>query len=165
MTTYRVIGGTHGVDAQVIGETIERLNREVGAADPRSFVDVSRPENAPTHDLFEWDDAKAAEEYRVTQARSVIRRIRIVNDETDEAQPEPAFVHVKVVSEDGVTEGYKPTSEVRATPDLHRFVLREAIEQLRGLQRRYRHLEELAPLSPVIDEIEENSLSDEEAPA
>jgi hypothetical protein len=38
--------------------------------------------NSPLHKTFEWDDSVAAHEYRLEQARSLIRRIHINVDET-----------------------------------------------------------------------------------
>lgn len=41
-------------------------------------VDEARPKNAPLHPFFEWDDKAAAEEFRLTQARAMIRRVTFV---------------------------------------------------------------------------------------
>ena len=49
-----------------------------GQLTPQIVVDEARPETAPLHDRFEWDDATAGEAYRRTQAADLIRSVRIV---------------------------------------------------------------------------------------
>lgn len=54
-------------DAQKAGEMLENLEKTVGLT-PKNLVEASRDESAPLHNEFEWNDTKAAEKYRETQA-------------------------------------------------------------------------------------------------
>ena len=43
-----------------------------GKLDPETVVDVARDPDHPLHSHFEWDDSKAAHQYRLGQARALI---------------------------------------------------------------------------------------------
>ena len=85
------IGMKLPVSAQVAGEVCEELEQRNGLT-PHNLVEVSRPKDAPTHDLFEWDDTVAAEKYREVQARQVIRLIVKVPEKSKSGEPTRAFV-------------------------------------------------------------------------
>ena len=71
------------VSAQVVGDTLEEIAK-TGEITSAKFLDVSRPEDAPTHNLFEWDDSTAAERYRLQQATIAINSIEVqIVDEAD----------------------------------------------------------------------------------
>jgi hypothetical protein len=63
-------------DAKIIGPALENLNAE-GKGTAADIVDAARPDDAPLHRYFEWDDGVAAERYRETQARHMARRERL----------------------------------------------------------------------------------------
>ena len=54
-------------EAQVIGQEITRLHED-GVHTPAEIVEAARPEDAPLHPFFCWDDAAAAELFREAQA-------------------------------------------------------------------------------------------------
>lgn len=87
---YYAVQGINKVSAQVAGEIMERLEQSERGLSPASLLDESRDENAPLHGEFEWNDAAAAEQYRLTQAGNLIRNIRIVAEEQE--APVRAFV-------------------------------------------------------------------------
>lgn len=129
------------VSAQVVGETMERLETEYGIVHPRLLVEAAQSISSPLHELFEWDDPTAASAYRVDQARGVLQAIRVVF--TPGEEPTPAFVHVRTL-EGG--PGY--TSIVRAMSDevMRAQVLAEALTQLEALRKRFETLSELQPV-------------------
>ena len=62
------------VKAEVAGEVMQRLESE-GRLTPANLVDEARPEESPMHKAFEWDDAKAAENYRRQQATQMMSSV------------------------------------------------------------------------------------------
>jgi hypothetical protein len=69
---------------QVAGVELERLQQEHGGRiTPVDVVEAARPVGTPLHPVFEWDDARAGELYRVDQARHVIGAIRVVQPRND----------------------------------------------------------------------------------
>lgn len=142
--------GRHAsVDAQEVGDAVSRIEAKQGVCAPGALVDEGRPDESPLHGLFEWDDWKAAENWRKTEARHAIASVvPIVGGRKIDV---PAFVHVKVQVGDEVREGYKATLPVLQQPDLTAQVLEEAMTSLRAWRRRYQRLSE--PLAPVFDAI------------
>ena len=67
-------------DAQIIGEEITRL----GPSSAEDILNAASVSASPIHRFFEWDDSKAAREYRIEQAREMARSIKVVmvDDET-----------------------------------------------------------------------------------
>lgn len=125
-----------------------------GICSPQMLVDSARSEEDDLHEAFEWDDFRAAESHRRQQARWLIGSIRIVDD----GQPSgaPAFVHVKVVDENGGSEGYVDTATLRTNDEMRAFAIAEARKYLSGARKRYGHLNELTKVWDAIDsELEE----------
>ena len=58
-------GWKPSVDANIVGGVVEQIEAENGRVTKEKFLDYSRPEDSPTHSIFEWDDSKAAEKYRL----------------------------------------------------------------------------------------------------
>ena len=69
------------VSADVAGKVMTDLSNTIGLT-AQNLVNVSRPEDAPLHKCFEWNDTKAAENYREWQARKMIAAIEIVSSES-----------------------------------------------------------------------------------
>lgn len=91
--SYREGARNTSVDAQAVGEELERIRSENdGKLLPQDVVEESRSEDAVLHPAFEWIDAVAAEEYRLNQARTLIRSVRVVTEAVDR----PAYVSVRV---------------------------------------------------------------------
>jgi hypothetical protein len=64
------------VPKEIIVENLEDIrNQHDGKLRPVDVVEAARPATAPLHPLFTWDNKKAAEEYRLWQAREVIREV------------------------------------------------------------------------------------------
>lgn len=147
MTYQWKLNNMYRVDAQVAGEEIERIGEKYGEIQPEHLVDESRDEAAPMHKCFEWDDAVAAEEYRLHQARRVIGHLVVVAETrtATPAHPTRAFVRVQ--------NDYKPISVVVKDKDLTTEMLERALLDLRAFRAKYQSLSSLAKVFNVIDEV------------
>lgn len=63
-----------GVSAEIAMNELSKIENTVGLT-PANVVDASRPEDAPLHKFFLWDDSAAAEKYRQHQAQGLIRAV------------------------------------------------------------------------------------------
>lgn len=145
-------GCNMGVPAQVAGAELERIRGEEGGVlRPSDVVEAARPEAAPLHPCFTWDDAEAAERWRDGEARAVIRNVRVLRCEpgSEERRPVLAYVHVP---QDDNRQCYQPVEDVLSDVGLRDTVLTQALAMLNGLRRRFEHLEELAEVFAAIDE-------------
>lgn len=126
-------------DAQKIGEVLEKIAGEsAGGLTPRNVVEAARSNRSPLHKHFEWDDAKAAEAFRLDQARSLIQSIRVEDDEAEEGTTR-AFV--SIAAKGGTS--YRAASEVKNSADLQAVVLAQAERELEAFEKRYRELTEI----------------------
>ena len=135
------------ISAQAAGEELERIERECGQITPQSVLDESGDDDAVLHGLFEWDDLSAANEYRLVQAREIIRHIVVV-EISGQKMPEPvrAFVHIE--------DSYKPVERVVSTSVYTDVMLRDALREASAFKRKYQALEQLAGVIRSIEVFE-----------
>lgn len=138
------INGLHKVEAQTAGEFCEKLRTE-GRLTAADLVEASRPEDAPLHSEFEWDDSAAAEEWRKQQARVIISSI--VVSETTTAEPVRAYFKIES------TPRYESIQTIISTPDSYTLLLRQAMSELAAFQRKYRQLKELDPVFKTFEQM------------
>jgi len=67
---------------------LEHRGRLTAAA----VVDSARDPQSPLHRYFEWDDTSAAESWRLEQARSLIRSVRVIVTYETETLAHPRYV-------------------------------------------------------------------------
>lgn len=131
--------GMYDVSAQTAVEELSRIYQERGELQAADVVEESRPETAPLHGCFEWNDSVAAEKYREEQARGIIQCVVSVQNTTKHGSMEVrAFVHVE--------DSYRPTQVVISEKSLHDELLKSAIRDVEEFQRR---LELFSSLRPV----------------
>jgi len=143
--------------AQVAGEVCEEIARN-GNLTPKALVDASRPEDAPLHGEFEWNDSVAAERYRETQASHIIRCIEVVPEQTE--HPVRAFISLPTPdaeSEDGEEsqdrpkQSYHSINVVMRSRDNREVMLAQAFRELVAIRRKYVGFIELADVFEAID--------------
>lgn len=139
MTVYKVMPGpgTPITDkqAQVVGDFLEKKFGD-DPITPEQYVAAAKPSRSPIHDTLEWDDEKAANEYRVTQARSIMRSIVIITDETQRVQPR-AYHNVSIITNEGAHSAYVSQRVVWATEELAEQVVADAARALRTWQAKH----------------------------
>lgn len=131
-------------DAQVAGALFERLETN-GGLTARRLVDESRPEDAPLHSEFEWDDAVAAEAYREEQASHIIRSL-VIKPEEQSAEPIRAFFRTTE------KKTYESISVVLNDTRKMDTLLDAAMKDLRAFQSKYSALKSLIPVMDAIEE-------------
>ena len=107
-------GSRLNVSADLVGNELDRIYSKNNALIASDVVNESRPKEAPLHPAFEWNDGIAAEEWRTHTARNLIRSVKVVLDNENQAQT--AFVNV--INETGV-RNYQPMEIVIKRPDLY----------------------------------------------
>ena len=130
-------------DAQAAGEVCETLEKTVGLT-AKNLLDASRPEDAPLHGEFEWDDTAAAEAYRETQAQYIIRMLCVA---PDEERKEP--VRAYFVTE--TAKVYNGVNVILQDTDKRSALLDTALKELAAFKRKYSMLSELADVFTAIE--------------
>jgi len=117
-------------------EAVISVCAELAAKDQlsaKTMVAVSRPEDAPLHREFEWDNEIAGEKYREEQARSIIRCVVIETDERPNAQPVRAYVNI-TAEKDGA---YRPVDAVLAKRDSRALLMKQARGDMEAFRAKY----------------------------
>lgn len=96
--------------------------------------------NHPLHGLFTWDDKKAGAQYRLFQARSLIRSVRISDPEDALRPTAPAYVALR---SDKPIGGYRRTQDIISSDELSDALRETALSELRGWVKRFRTLSDL----------------------
>lgn len=151
--TYEWRGGRYrGLDAQTIGEALDRLARHLGGeVTSEAVLDEARDIQSPLHDAFDWDDSEAAEKYRRLEARWLLRRVVVIRSK-ETAQP--AWVSVRIQREDATsTSGtrtacvYRTPGQLRARPDELETAMQNAYDRLDAARRAVEELHRIARLT------------------
>lgn len=137
-------------DHDAIRKELARLQRD-GVIRPVDVVEVARDESSPLHGCFQWDDSEAAHQYRLVQARNLLRVY--VNVEDRKSDPVQAFVSL---TSDRVKPGggYRVLTDVMNDDAMREQLLQDAFVQFRNMRRKYQHLQKLAKVWAAVDEAE-----------
>lgn len=140
------------VDAQIVGAIFEQIEEEQGGVTPASVVETARPFNSELHTCFEWDDAKAGEKWRETQASQMIRCL-VIKNPVHESDPDSTIrAFVNITSQDD-KRFYVQTMSALSDGDYRHQVFRQALNELQAFQRKYKELQELAEVFTAIQQV------------
>ena len=140
-------GSQHIVSAAVAAEVMDMLAEE-NRLNTKELVDVSRPEDAPLHCEFEWDDSIAAEKYREEQAGALIRHLTVrIEANNQEFSTRKYFMVQKEVNT------YEPITVILKDEDKTAMLLDQAKRELQAFKAKYAGLKELAEVIRAIDSV------------
>ena len=133
-------------------ELLTLAGRRSGQISPRAVLDAARSEDSALHSLFEWDESKAAEAFRLVQASALIREVKL---EVVQESVDPMRVRLEVrrafyslPSLRGSKGGsYVPASLIADPEEL----VREVLAQMNGLKRKHETLTQLSGVWREVD--------------
>ena len=134
--TFRAAPGSRlrAGDVDALGQTLERL-KLAGPLTAERVLDEASDRSSPLYKYFEWDNDKAAHQYRLEQARRLIRSIEVVIEDKKGKQI-PMKAYYNVADAEG-QRSYEPMSFVFETPDLADQVIEQAQVQLEAWKARF----------------------------
>lgn len=131
-----------GVPADLAGAELSRIAGEHGHITSRMVVDEARPDDAPLHPAFEWDNDIAGERYRLHQASTLVRAVVVVPPEEEDVSEHRAFVLAAVADEPRPV--YVAAADVIASPEMFADALARLERRLGEARQSVRELRELA---------------------
>lgn len=131
-----------GIDAQKVSDEIARIGDN---ATPAQIVEAARDSGTELHKCFEWDDSKAAEKYRLQQARHVVCHL-VIRETVAESRPP-----VRVYMQPSPGSGYQPTKLIVRNQDAYQSLLQTAYRELSAFRNKYSTLSELEEVLDAID--------------
>ena len=154
MAAFEYVGRSWNVSAQVAGERLKEIESRDGSITPQAVVDDARPEDSVLHNVFEWNDEKAAEAYRIHQAGNFIRCIVVVPEKNDTVK-EPVRLFINTNPTD---DGQKKTGSfislrtAMENPESRKVILSNAKHEMQVFRKKYSDLKELSAVFAAIDE-------------
>jgi hypothetical protein len=114
-----------------------RLHAQHDGLTPTIVLDAARTERSPLHSLFEWNDDRAGEQYRLIQARHLIGRFRIKVVNPNESEQSLRVRAFHLLPDEGK---WRSAADVMSSPDRIQSVLAVAVSELRSFRRKYEAL-------------------------
>lgn len=145
------IDGIIKADANKVANEMQSIGYANGNDEftPQELVNYARKNpNSELHKCFEWDDTIAAEKYRVSQARDVIRYLRITIP-NEEGNLEKTNVRL-FVSTNNHDNNYKATEIVFQNKTEYDKLLAEAMSELQAFKQKYKGIKELSKIFALI---------------
>lgn len=131
---------------------LEKLARD-GRLTAEAVVADARKKTSPIHDVFEWDDSKAAHSYRVGQARQLIASVEVEFVRDYKTVTAPAWVRDPRSA--AGEQGYVRTAVLRDEKEIARAALVNETERAAAYLTRVRSLAVAVDLEDEVDAIVE----------
>ncbi len=138
----------------IIEKSLRAIAAKHGVLRAEDVVDEAKSPKHPLHSRFTWDNTEAAHQYRLMEARSLIRVCVEVIGEGMEASP--VFVSI---SSDRTKQGggYRVMSDVMSDLGLREQLLKDALFELNQFQKKYRALRQLAEVFDAIGKVKKKA--------
>lgn len=139
-------GTRYKTDPNIAGAVCAELEKD-GNLTAANLVEASRPKTAPLHSEFEWNNTKAAEEWRKHQARNIIHSLVVV---TDDGEQEISRAYFNIERKEPT---YESITAIVQNEDKYAALLKQALRELESFRRKYAQIEELATVFAAIKEV------------
>jgi hypothetical protein len=143
---------TDEIDDDPVLDELERIREDNdGNLLAPDVVAAAAPPTSPLHTLFEWDDSVGGHQYRLIQARRLIRlQVRSVQS----GDPRKVRTYLNVLKEG--ERGYRHIDEVVADDELRAQTYRRLLNDLQAYRRRLNtyaaYAGQVGPIITAIDE-------------
>lgn len=127
------------VNAQVAGEYLSELEKKNNGLKPADVVEASMDENSVLHECFEWDNDKAADQYRIDQARDIIRHIVVTKSESNETHVRAFF---SITTENEKKHKYLSLQAISENEDYKKQTIDRALRELVSFKQKYADLKD-----------------------
>jgi len=142
---------------EAAGKSLPGIRKKHGRLTAEIVLKEASAQTHPLHGYFEWDDTAAAHQYRLEQARLLLRSVLIV-DSTLARKPLRAYV---AFDEPDHMADYVPMAEALSNSEYRAGLVSEAIDELRSWLARYDHLKELRGVCRAVSKALKGKFGDE----
>lgn len=128
----------------------EKCYQELSQLDeitPENVLEFAKDEKTELHKCIEWDLEKAAYQWQLRQARTIIQFIVVTDEEEEDSEP------VRVFQVSSEQNKYQPLEFFIKNDDEYQSLLKRAKNELRAIKERYKTLSELEKVFEAIDEL------------
>jgi hypothetical protein len=138
--------------ADIVAKELKRIaENHGGELLPRDVVEAARPARSPLHSYFEWDKDKAAEQWNLEQARSLIR----ITFEAIQVNGghEKHRIFYSLTTDRRAGKGYRSITSIMQNPSWRQQLLDDALSELTAFRQKYGTLSELAGVFDAIEKV------------
>ena len=136
-------------DPATVSRELDIIGEE---AKPQQIVDYARThKKSELHKCFTWDDDKAAEKWRLQEARLITCNL-VYCEVHSNGKQEPVTYRVRMRNE--TTGGYKKLSVMINQPEEYEKLLAMAVSELRNFKCKYEKLSSAEKLRAVFEAID-----------
>ena len=121
---------------------------------PEQVVQKAKSEESELHKCFTWDNTRAADLWRLKEAREVMRQLIVItrpDPEEAEEEKEPIQFRLLMKNENTHSSGYKQTIVMVRDEDEYKKLLDQAWNELRTFKNKYSMLTELQDILDLIN--------------
>ena len=150
MPTYTYRAGYRPAlkDPQAVGDKLQELRDKHKGLTASIVIEDAKNKKSVLHGAFEWNDSKAAHEWRLHSARHLMRAVITKElDSSGEIRYQPAFVFVK--TEEGPR--YESLARVLDDDEMRLQVINRALKEFEQWQKRYEEYEEFLSVFESFD--------------
>jgi len=150
MATYKYRAGFRPAlkDPQIVGDKLQELRDQNNGLTASIVIEEAKHKTSVLHGAFEWDDSKAAHQWRLHSARHLMRSVEIVSTSAEgDTRSLPAFVFVKT----DLGPQYETLARVLSDKELRTQVLERAEKEFDQWAKRYEEYEEFLSVIKAFD--------------
>lgn len=122
---------------------IESLAIE-GVIHPHAVVNAARDPDSALHDYFTWDDTDAAENWRIVEARKLLRVFVVQVGTNTKGETTRAFVSLS--GDRNNNGGYRAIVDVLSDAEMRAQLLQDALDEFESYRLKFETVKELKPI-------------------
>lgn len=148
--TWRETFPAGDVDADVVGEIVEKIEAARGVVRPEDLIEAAQSKRSPLHQLFTWNDAEAAVEHRKSEARRIIGSLIVrVELSGGRAESTRGFQVAKPADK----RGYVSIDRIQGDADMRGQLIAQARRELESTLKRFQNISALGAFTPRLKEL------------
>lgn len=142
----------------VIAHELKAIYEKEKLLTAENVLNHAKDENNPLHDLFTWDDSKAAHEYRLWEARSLIKSVKVTIKTGVEEVTVRKYVNLRTDETNnanpwGHNSEYKEVKEVLNDEQRREIMYQQALNELNSFRKKYHNFQIFENIIKEIDKI------------
>ena len=125
-------------DPVLVGDELEQLRlKKKGYIQPKDVVaQAAKNKKSELHKCFEWDDTVAAGQYRIEQAKLIMRVIVKVVEYNDDTVEVRCFESVQIECDEKTQHYYVSTADALSDVDMRKQVIDDIIDTIGEAQHK-----------------------------
>ena len=136
----------------MISKSMHEIKAKYGAITPDNVIEYAKNPDSPIHNLFEWDNDKAAYNWRVWQARKMIAECTITVETGTVREFHNVFVADDLDNEDVGKRQYVSFTEIVTDDSLKNQMLQNAKNDAEIYKKKYGTIEACAKIISAIND-------------